>query len=204
MRKNLATFAPPAAIVGGLLWIIFTILLMLHPLGEPLRAAGSTDNAPPERSAPVVGIAITGAIAFVLLALALLATVRRLGLPLQRSGRFGVALGWAAITLAVAAAGASLVQMPAVTFAALTLGQVLLAFGVLLVAVDAAATPASAASASALFVVGAAGMLALLAQALVAATSWMLPVYAALVMAVYGLAWVRFGNWLYRQPQANG
>ena len=47
------------------------------------------------------------------------------------------------------------------------------------------------------------GMLALLAQAMTPLFAWMLPVYAALVMAVYGFVWVRFGNLLtHQEPSA--
>jgi hypothetical protein len=81
---------------------------------------------------------------------------------------------------------------------AMTAGEVLLAFGVMLVAIDAAGSPASGSYGSALFIVGVVGMLGLMAQALVTLAIWMLPVYGALVMAVYGLTWVRFGSWLYQ------
>ena len=49
-----------------------------------------------------------------------------------------------------------------------------------------------------LFIVGALGLAAICALALLSLASWMLPVYAALVMAIYGFAWVRFGAMLVR------
>ena len=49
-----------------------------------------------------------------------------------------------------------------------------------------------------LFLAGTLGMVALLAQAMTPLFTWMLPVYAALIMAIYGFVWVRFGNLLTR------
>lgn len=190
MRNHFSALAPLAAIVGGLLWIIYAILLMLHPWGAPLRAGAA--------SGPFATAALTGAAALACLALALLATARR-GLPIRGAGRFGAAMGWTGLLAAAAATVGGLVQQATLCSAALIAGEVLIAFGVLLVATDAAGEPHSSAAGSALFLVGVVGMLGLMAQALVAVTAWMLPIYAALVMAVYGLAWVRFGGWLWRQ-----
>ena len=175
MRNHLPAFAAPAAIIGGLLWIVSLILLLVRP-------------------APLFVTAATASGSLAALAIALPAALHRLGLPVQGSGRFGVAMSWVTLLAAAAALAGGLLQQPSLAASATTAGEVLLAFGVMLVAIEAAGQPQNAASGSALFVVGAAGMLGLMAQALVLMVTWMLPIYAALVMAIYGLAWVRFGG----------
>jgi hypothetical protein len=90
--------------------------------------------------------------------------------------------------------GALLLQID-LAGAAMNVGAILIAIGAMLLAIDGAgrelATP--------LFIVGGLGMAAVFAAALVSLVAWMLPVYAALVMAVYGFAWVRFGDMLHNQ-----
>ena len=175
MHKSLPASAAPAALLGGLLWIAYAILRFVRPLGLPATAGA-------------------GAAALALLAFALVGVAARLGVSRQGSGRFGVAMGWTCLLAAAAAAVGGLAQQATFCSAALIAGEVLLAFGVLLVAIEAAGEQTSAPAGSALFVIGVIGMLGLMAQALAAVTAWMLPIYAALVMAVYGLAWVRFGG----------
>jgi hypothetical protein len=199
MTKQLQTFAPSAAIVGGLLWIVYAILLMLQPWGEFVTAPPWPEPPAVLNSTAFAITAVAGGAALAMLALAVPATVKRLNLPVAGAGRFGVAMAWVSLPAALAAAAGGLTGWAALAAGALTAGEVLLASGVMLVAIDASGSPATRGYGSALFVVGVTGMLGLLAQALVAMTAWMLPVYGALIMAVYGLAWVRFGNWLYRQ-----
>jgi hypothetical protein len=200
MIKRLQTFAPPAAMIGGLLWIVYSILLLLKPWGDIVSAPNGME-APFVIDAGAFALtAVAGAGALALLTVALPATVCRLQLPMQGAGRVGVAMAGVAMLAAPAAAAGGLLLLPTFVSGALMAGEVLLAFGVMLVAIDAAGSPASGSYGSALFIVGVVGMLGLMAQALVALAIWMLPVYGALVMAVYGLAWVRFGSWLYQTP----
>ncbi len=180
MANRLRALAAPAAMIGGLLWILYAILRYVRPLPAPA----------PE---------LAGAGALVLLALALLAASAQLRLPGDGSGRFGLAMAAVTPLAAVAAVVGALAQQEPLAANALVAGELLLAFGVMLVAIEAAGEPASGPAGSILFVVGVAGMVGLFAQALAAAATWMLPIYAALAMAVYGLAWVRFGGWLARE-----
>jgi hypothetical protein len=198
MKQDLPALAPGAAIIGGLLWIIYSILSLLRPWG-PYVTAPPWPEPPAVLNAGAFAItALVGGAAILVLALAVPATVHRLNLPVQGAGRFGIAMAWVSSLSALAAAAGGLLGRAGLTAGAMTAGEVLLAFGVMLVAIDAAGSPTNGVYGSALFVVGVVGMLGLMAQALVAVAVWMLPVYGALVMAVYGLAWVRFGNWLYR------
>jgi hypothetical protein len=198
MIKRLQTFAPPAAMIGGLLWIVYSILLLLKPWGDIVSAPNGAEPPFVIDAGAFALTAAAGACALALLSAALLATVRRLQLPVQGAGRFGVAMATIAILAALAAAAGGLLGLPSLMAGAMTAGEVLLAFGVMLVAIDTAGSPASGSYGSALFIVGVVGMLGLMAQALVTLAIWMLPVYGALVMAVYGLTWVRFGSWLYQ------
>jgi hypothetical protein len=182
MRNRLPALAPVSAIIGGLLWIVYAILLLVRPAAVSITAT-------------------VGAVGLAALAIALPAAVQLLRISVQGSGRFGVAMNWMTLLAAAAALAGSLLQHASLAASAITAGEVLLAFGVMLVAIEAAGQPASPTSGSALFVVGMAGMLGLLAQALAAVALWMLPIYAALVMAIYGLAWVRFGSRLAREGQ---
>lgn len=179
MRNHLSALAAPAAIIGGLLWIVYAILLLVRP--APLI---------------VTSAAASGSLAA--LAIALPAAVHLLGLSVQGSGRFGVAMGWVTLATAAAALAGGLLERASLVAGAVTAGEVLLAVGAMLVAIEAAGQPQNAVSGSALFVVGVTGMVGLMAQALVPLTFWMLPIYAALVMAIYGLAWVRLGGRLAR------
>jgi hypothetical protein len=174
MNKRLPALAAPAALLGGLVWIAYAIVGFVRPLGLPATAWA-------------------GATALALLALALLGVAARLDVSGQGSARFGVAMAVMSLPAAAAAALGGLLQHAPLAANALVAGEVLLALGVMLVAIEAAGQPESAPTGAALFVIGAVGMLGLFAQALAAAAAWMLPIYTALVMAVYGLAWVRLG-----------
>lgn len=199
MMKHLQTFAPSAAMIGGLIWIFYTILLLLRPWGDFVTAPPWPEPPTVLNPSAFAVTAVIGGTALAILALAVPATVKRLNLPVEGAGRFGVALAWLAFMMAFVAAAGGLAGQAALAAGAMTAGEALLAIGVMLVAIEAARSPTTGGYGSALFVVGVVGMLGLLAQALVAMAAWMLPIYGALMMAVYGLAWVRFGNWLYRQ-----
>lgn len=196
--QTLARQAPGYALLGGLLWIAYAVLAMLEPLG----AIGITrDTAGAWLVANPTALrvtALTGAAAVFLLGLALAGLAYHSGLPSLRPGRIGVALGWVGALAAGVAALAALPPLAGLTLAALNTGFLLVTLGTLLVAVDAAGMPATASLGSALFLVGVLGMAGILMQALAALWVWVLPVYAALAMAVHGFAWVRLGNMLLR------
>jgi hypothetical protein len=202
IQNRLARWAPATAIAGGLLWIGYAVLAMLEPMGE---IGLGRDAAGQWVVANVTAFRVTslvGAAALLLLGATLVGLARRNGLPLQTPGRFGVAMGWVGVLAAMAAVLAALPPLAGPTLAALNFASLLVAFGTLLVAVDGAGQPATAGLGSALFLVGALGMVGLLIQAAAALWFWVLPVYAALAMAVYGFAWVRLGNMIYRQGAA--
>jgi hypothetical protein len=216
MKTELRALAAPAAMVGGLLWILYAIFLLLTPLGDPVTRP-VWPEAPEVLNLRVYALtAGIGAAALGVLAVAAVGTAGRAGLPATTPGRFGLAMAAVTVLAAGAAAVGGLLGLPLLASGAMTAGEVLLAFGVMLLAIDAAGAPARAAETDqaeatalgaaqagaygpALFTVGVVGMLGLMAQALVALAAWMLPVYGALAMAVYGLAWVRLGGWLQRQ-----
>ena len=148
MRNRLPALAAPAAIIGGLLWIVYAILLLVRP-------------------APLLVTAAAACGGLAMLALALPAAVHLRRLPVQGSGRFGVAMSYVTLLAAAGVLAGGLLQRPLLVAGAATAGEVLLAFGVMLVAIDAAGQPQNATSGSALFVVGVMGMLGLMAQELV-------------------------------------
>lgn len=187
------------AMMGGLLWIGYAVLAMLEPLG----AIGITRDAAGQwlalNPAALRVTGAVGAVALLLLGATVIGLAQRNGLPIQTPGRFGVAMGWVGALAALVAAVTALPPLAGPTLAALNFAFLLVAFGTLLVAVDAAGQPATANLGSALFLVGALGMVGLFVQALTLLWVWVLPVYAALAMAVYGFAWVRLGNMISRQ-----
>ena len=185
-------WAPAAAILGGLVWIAYTLAAMLQPWGS---YASYTDprGGITLTNATAFGVtALLGGAALLLLGLALAGAARRIGLPSRLPGQIGVALGLIGGAAGLALWAGALLHQVNLVAAALNAGAILIASGAMLLAIDGAgremATP--------LFIVGALGMAAIFAAALVSLVTWMLPVYAALVMAVYGFAWVRFGDLL--------
>ncbi len=185
-------WAPAAAMLGGLVWIAYTLAALLQPWG---RYAAYTDaqGAVAVTNAPVFQLtALLGGAALLLLSTALVGAARRLGLPAHLPGQIGVALGVVGGAAGLLLWIGALLRQPTMATAAMNAGALLVAVGVLLVAIDGAGRTL----APSLFLIGALGLAAIFAAALVSLVSWMLPVYAALVMAVYGFAWVRFGDLL--------
>jgi len=200
----LAQWAGWLAIGGGLLWILYAILALLQPLGSTtsfISDAGAPLITNP-RAFQLAGI--TGGAALTLLGLAVVGAATRYHLPGTEPhhfnavvpSRFGVAMGWVGALAGALAAMTALLLLVFPTGAMQFFGAVLVPFGAMLVAIEANGSDHAYSIAAPLFLVGALGMIGLLAQALLPVVTWMLPVYAALVMAVYGFAWVRLGNLL--------
>jgi len=200
----LAQWAGWFAIGGGLLWILYAILALLQPLGSatPFTGdAGMTLIAAP-LTFRLAGAA--GGVALTLLGLAVVGAAARYNLPSGEPhhfnavvpSRFGVAMGWVGALAGVLAAATALLLLVLPNGAMQLFGAVLVPFGAMLVAIEANGSDHAYPIAAPLFLVGALGMIGLLAQALLPTVAWMLPVYAALAMTVYGFAWVRFGNLL--------
>jgi hypothetical protein len=196
LAHRLAAWSPTLAMAGGILWIAYAFVAMLHPWG----AGNSLQNDPLVVTDPSVFrlTAQLGAAALLLLALALVGAARRLGLPVHTPGRFGDAMGWTAALAALIALGASLAPVATLTTASLTAGALLTPLGLLLLGVDAAGSPRAYPAASPVFVVGASGLLALAAQSLVGYFPGMIPLFGAIAMAIYGFGWVRLGAALRR------
>ena len=185
-------WAPAAAMLGGLVWIAYTLAALLQPWGR-YTAYTDAQGAVAVTNAPVFQLtALLGGAALLLLSTALVGAARRLGLPAHLPGQIGVALGVVGGAAGLLLWIAALLRQPALATAAMNAGALMMAVGVLLVAIDGAGRTL----APSLFIIGALGLAAIFAAALVSLVSWMLPVYAALVMAVYGFAWVRFGDLL--------
>lgn len=200
----LAQWAGWCAIGGGLLWILYAILALLQPLGSTTPVT-SDAGAPLITNPSALRLAgIIGGVALTLLGLAVAGTAARYNLPGSEPhhfnavvpSRFGVAMGWVGALAGVLAAATALLLLVLPNGAMQLFGAVLVPFGAMLVAIEANGRDHAYPIAAPLFLVGALGMIGLLAQALLPVVTWMLPVYAALVMAVYGFAWVRLGNLL--------
>jgi hypothetical protein len=202
----LARWAGAAAIGGGLLWIGYAILALLQPLGSvaPFTNDQSQLSVTNPFAFQITGAA--GGAALTLLGLAVVGAATRYALPGNEAhhfsaavpSRFGVAMGWVGALAGLLAAATALLLLVLPNGAMQLFGAVLVPFGAMLVAIEANGSDHAYPIAAPLFLVGALGMVGLLAQALLPTVAWMLPVYAALVMAVYGFAWVRFGNLLMR------
>lgn len=206
ITKTLAQWAGWLAISGGLLWILYAILALLQPLGNITFFTGAqgellVTNAP---AFQVAGAA--GGVALTLLGLAVVGVAARYDLPGNAAphfnsivpSRFGVAMGWVGALAGALAAATAWLALVLPNSAMHFFGAVLVALGAMLVAIEANGSDEAYPIAAPLFLVGALGMLSLLAQALLPMVTWLLPVYTTLVMAVYGFAWVRFGGLLMR------
>lgn len=192
------------AIAGGLLWIVYAVLATLQPLGNIVTytdALGQTAVTNP------AAFRLSGAVgggAVILLGLALVGVAARYNLPGDEPAHFGsvapsrwgVAMAWIGALAGLLAAAMALLLFVLPNNAMHFFAAVLVPFAAMLVAIEANGSEESARIAAPLFLVGALGMIGLLAQALIPLATWMLPVYAALAMAVYGFAWVRFGGLL--------
>lgn len=207
VSEQLNRWAPWLAIGGGLLWILYAILEMLQPMGAATAFTNDQGQTLVTNPAAFRAAGATGGAALALLGLAVTGTARRYDLPGDEPNRFssavpsrfGVAMGWVgALAGAIAAVSALLLVVPA-NSAMQLFGAVLVPFGTLLVAIEANGSERAYPIAAPLFLAGTLGMVALLAQAMTPLFTWMLPVYAALIMAIYGFVWVRFGNLLARQ-----
>jgi len=200
----LARWAGWLAIAGGLLWIVYAILAILQPLGSVVtytndHGATLVTNPMAFRMAETAG-----GVALILLGVAVVGVAARYNLPgaeptrfgVVAPSRYGVALGWVGALAGLLAAIMALLLFVLPNNAMYFFGAVLVPLSATLVAIEANAGEQAYRIAAPLFLVGALGMISLLAQALLPLTPWMLPVYAALAMAVYGFAWVRFGSLL--------
>ncbi len=178
------------AILGGLLWIGYAVLGVLQPLGDVAT-----------NSLALWMAGASGGAALALQGLAVVGVASRYGLPGEEPPRFGavipsrygVAMAWVGALAGLLAVATALLSLELPNNAMQLFGAVLTPLGAMLVAIEANGSEHAYRIAGPLFLVGALGMTSLLAQALLPLASWMAPVYAALAMAVYGFAWVRFG-----------
>lgn len=192
------------SIAGGLLWILYAIWEMLQPMGSGMTVAPDTGQIAIANPGVFRMTGATGGASVVMLGLAVVGVAARYGLPGDAPDRFstvlpsryGVAMAWVGALAGLAAAVLALLTLALPNNAMQLFGAVLVPFGAMLVAVEANGSEHAYRIAAPLFLVGVLGMAALLVQALLPLVSWMLPVYAALAMAVYGFAWVRFGSLL--------
>ena len=186
------------AVGGGLLWIGYAVA----GLSGGDVGSGALFSTPTFNSA-VLG-RTSGGGALLLLGLAVAGTAARYSLPGSTPEpfystvpiRFGVAMGWAGALAGLLAGLTALLHIESTYHALQLFGALLVPVSAMLVAIDANRHENTYPIAAPLFLVGALGRAGILAQALVSAASWMQPVYAALVLAVGGFAWVRFGSLL--------
>lgn len=192
------------AIAGGLLWIVYAVLATLQPLGS---VATYTNDLGDTLVTNPTAFRMTGAAgggALILLGLTIVGVAARNSLPGAEPPRFGsvapsrygVAMAWVGALAGLLAAAMALLLFVLPNNAMYFFAAVLIPFGAMLIAIEANGSEQADRIAVPLFLVGALGMISLLAQTLIPLAAWMLPVYAALVMAVYGFAWVRFGSLL--------
>lgn len=94
-------WAGSAAIVGGALWIVYGVFLMLEPWG-PAEVYREDLGYQLVTNQPLYWVyAVPGSLALGLTALALLGLSRRYGLPRSRVGKFGSVLTYLSLGLAV-------------------------------------------------------------------------------------------------------
>lgn len=208
ITNRLERWAGELALIGGLLWIGYGILATLQPMGAVTAVANEVGETLVTNPLAFRTAGVAGGAALMLLGLAVVGAATRYKLPGAEPNRFntlvpsrfGVAMGWVGALAGLLASGAALLLLVAPQAAMQLFGAVLVPVGAMLVAIEANGSDHAYRMAGPLFFVGALGMISLLVQAMLPLTPWLLPVYAALVMAVYGFAWVRFGNLLIVEP----
>lgn len=204
LMNRLGQSAGWLSIAGGLLWILYAILEMLQPLGSAVMIAPDTGQHLVIDPVLFRITGVAGGAAIGLLGLAVAGIAVRHGLSGDSPdhfntvlpSRYGVAMAWVGALGGLLAALLALLTLLLPNNAMHLFGAVLVPVGAMLVAVEANGSDHAYRIAAPLFLVGALGVIALLVQALMPVVAWMLPVYVALAMAVYGFAWVRFGSLL--------
>jgi hypothetical protein len=192
------------AIAGGLLWIVYAVLATLQPLGNVATYIDDFGQIAATNPTALRVSGVTGGGALILLGLTIVGVAVRYNLPGAEPARFGgvapsrygVAMAWVGALAGLLAAAMALLPLVLPNNAMYFFAAVLIPFAAMLVAIEANGSEHAVRIAAPLFLVGALGMAGLLAQALIPLATWMLPVYGALAMAVYGFAWVRFGSLL--------
>ncbi len=191
-------WAGPAAIVGGVLWMVYGVFLMLEPWG-PAEVYREDLGYQLVTNRPLYWVyAVPGSLALVLTALALLGLSRRYRLPESRVGKLGRVLTYLSLGLAVLSFIAVVALIAPLSFAGRAFGSLALGAATLLVGID--LPRAHPASPTSLVLLGSLGLLLLPLQPLVWALQ-IIPVSMATgIIALFGLGWLVLG---YRLSQMN-
>jgi hypothetical protein len=186
-----SSWAAPTAGLGGLLWVLYGPLAMLQPWGVDVVYRDSLGYSEIVSTPLFLAYSLPGALALVLTAAALLLMrpILERGRPWARAAR---GLSWAALVLGIA----SLAGVAARFDPVFTAGRI---FGTLALGLAALAAGAAAAGApdtrwrTVLWVLGALGVFLLPLWPLVHALAWLPPAAGALLIALFGAAWVTVG-----------
>jgi hypothetical protein len=184
-------WAGPAAVVGGVLWMVYGVFFMLEPWGpadvyyEDLGEGAIT-------SWPLFWLyTLPGSLALVLTAVALLGIIHKSGGPKSQFGEAGTAITYVTLGLAVLSlVGAATLSAP-LSFMGRAFASLALGAATLLVGID--HWRASTGAPWALMLLGSLGLLMLPLQPLVWALQIIPASIAAGIIGLFGLGWLILG-----------
>ncbi|MDQ4077289.1 MAG: hypothetical protein M3220_13705 [Chloroflexota bacterium] len=206
LSARLIQWSGLAAIVGGVLWMVYGVFEMVEPWGRavlyrPELGYELVTNAPLYRV-----YSLPGSVALFLTALGLLGVAIWCRLPVGRLGKLGVVLASTVVGVAVLSALGVLILFVPLFFAGVVLGSFILGAATFLLAVDARNVSVPSPWTTALLALGIMGLLLLPLRPLVFAVALIPPGVAAGFIALFGLGWLAAGFrlWLESRQQASG
>ncbi len=197
LPATLIRWAGPAAVVGGLLWMVYGVFLMLEPWGQAEVYREELGYQLVTNRALYWVYALPGSLALILTALALLGLFRRYALPRSGVGKLGAVLTKLSLVLAVLSFLGTVALIAPLSFAGRSFGSLALGAAALLVGMD--LPRANPALQMHLVILGCLGLSLLALQPLVWALQIIPASIATGIIALFGLGWLVLG---YRLSQS--
>jgi hypothetical protein len=184
-------WASPVAIVGGLLWMVYGVFLMLEPWGAAEVYREDLGYQVVTNVGLYLLYSLPGGLALVCTALALLGITHRYGQSPSGAGKLGLVLSYLTLGLGILAVVGAVALFAPVSFAGRAFGSLTLGAASFLVglALPSVLQPLKAI----LLLVGGLGLVLLPLQPLVWALQLMPASVAAGIVAVFGLGWITLG-----------
>lgn len=190
---RMSRWAAVAAIVGGLLWSVYSVFEMLAPWGA---ASVYQEELGYDRVTNIQlfrAYTLPGGVAISLIAYGLLGVSGRWKLPMSQLGKLGVVLTYVASGLAILSTVGVLILVAPVAIGGVMFGSLALGAAIFLLALDARRARVAATWKMVLLALGVLGLLLLPLRPLVWAFQVLPAGVAATVMAVFGLGWLVMG-----------
>lgn len=184
------------AMLGGVLWIPYGILTMLHPWGVDVVYSEARGYSIVVNPALFLAYSLPGGLALALTSVGLIGILAHL--RTNRRGRGASVSAYIALALGVLCLLGAVILFDPVFTAGRIFGTVVLGVATVLAAVVAHERKASRAFVGALLFVGVLGLFLLPLWPLVYALQWLAPIQAVWFFVFFGVGWVIVGWHLWR------